>query len=89
MVWQLQHGIVPSNLAEGVSMYVSDSKTVANLLRDAADAHHEYEQATGKADVDWSTWDANWIANKIEGERIASDLEFIYQQNLAAQRGEL
>jgi hypothetical protein len=87
MVWRLQYGIVPSNLAEGVCMYVSDSKTLANLLRDAADAHHEYEQASGKADADWPNWHVNWVANELEGERIASDLEFIYQQELAARRG--
>jgi hypothetical protein len=43
-------------------MFTLDADTLAGLLRDAANAHHVYEQTTGKPDPDWAIWYASYIA---------------------------
>lgn len=34
---------------------------LADLLREAAGAHHAHEQATGKPDPDWPEWYADYL----------------------------
>ena len=40
---------------------------LTQLIKDAADALHEYETSVlkGVHDEDWPTWYANWILDKI------------------------
>jgi len=45
---------------------------LARALRRAADAHHQYEQQTGRPDPDWPTWYATHIEREqagVEDER--------------------
>ncbi len=34
---------------------------LANMLRAAAEAHHQYEKDTGKPDEDWPAWYADFM----------------------------
>lgn len=45
------------------AIYLSSTELAAALKR-AADAHHEYEQQTGKADADWPQWYAEFMARE-------------------------
>ena len=38
---------------------------LAELLRAAAQAHHEYETELGRPDEDWPTWYAEWILARL------------------------
>ena len=48
---------------------------LASALKRAADAHHQYEQSTGKPDADWPTWFAEYI---LEGKHHIWNLEDHY-----------
>jgi len=39
---------------------------LAALLKEAAEAHHKFEETLGKADEDWPTWYANFMHARIE-----------------------
>ncbi len=43
-----------------------DQETLAQLLKEAQSAHHIYEQELGKADVNWASWYARYIFEKLE-----------------------
>jgi len=38
---------------------------LAQLLRDAKDAHVEHERETGEADEDWPTWYAGYLLDRL------------------------
>ena len=42
---------------------------LARALRRAADAHHHYEQQTGRADPDWPDWYASHIEREQAGRK--------------------
>ena len=42
---------------------------LAELLRRARKAHHEYEALLGKEDPDWATWYADFILSELEKDR--------------------
>lgn len=60
---------------------------LAEVLRRAADAHHEYETRVGK-DADWPTWYANFICAEASCDRSYrrrySELEVIRREEDAA-----
>lgn len=39
---------------------------LASLLKQAADAHHAFEIASGKPDEDWPGWYAEWMLPRME-----------------------
>ena len=41
---------------------------LAELLREAEQAHHDHEQSTGKRDDDWSSWYARYLLDRL-GDR--------------------
>lgn len=41
--------------------FFENAATLANALKDAAKAHHEYEQKMGVPDADWPIWYADYI----------------------------
>jgi hypothetical protein len=38
---------------------------LARLLKEAEQAHGEYERQLGQADPDWPTWYAGWILGQL------------------------
>lgn len=40
---------------------------LARLLREAQEAHSEYEKETGRRDEDWPGWYADYILRRLEG----------------------
>jgi hypothetical protein len=40
---------------------------LAQLLRDAEQAHAEYERTTGERDEDWPRWYARWLLERLRG----------------------
>jgi len=40
---------------------------LAELLREAAKAHHGYEEELGRRDEDWATWYAGYILERLRG----------------------
>lgn len=44
-------------------MYYTQDQIIelATILRDAAEAHHVYEESIGHADSDWPTWYAEYM----------------------------
>lgn len=42
-----------------------NKQILAQLLKDAAAAHHVFEQQQGKPDANWPEWYADYIANHI------------------------
>jgi hypothetical protein len=38
---------------------------LAELLREAADAHHEYEKDLGERDDDWPAWYAEYVIGRL------------------------
>lgn len=38
---------------------------LAELLRDARRAHHDYEQSTGEPDDDWPSWYAEYLLDRL------------------------
>lgn len=38
---------------------------LAELLREASRAHHEYEQSTGETDDDWPSWYAEYLLDRL------------------------
>jgi hypothetical protein len=40
---------------------------LARLLREAEQAHGEYERELGSRDEDWPTWYADYILSRLEG----------------------
>jgi hypothetical protein len=38
---------------------------LARLLREAEQAHGEYERQLGQSDADWPTWYAGWIIDQL------------------------
>ncbi len=50
---------------ESVSAGELDRDELARLLREAAEAHHEYEQRLGRPDEDWPKWYAEYIIDKL------------------------
>ncbi len=45
---------------------------LAALLRQAEQAHAEYEKGLGKRDDDWPAWYAEFIMNKLEESEASS-----------------
>lgn len=41
---------------------------LADLLREAAKAHHEYELETGQRDEDWPSWYAGFVLERLRTE---------------------
>lgn len=41
---------------------------LAELLREAAKAHHEYEVETGQRDEDWPSWYAAFLLERLRTE---------------------
>ena len=41
------------------------TQELARLLREAAQAHHDYEQQLGERDEDWPTWYAEFILDQL------------------------
>ncbi len=39
---------------------------LARLLREAEQAHAEYERGLGRRDEDWPSWYAGWILEQLE-----------------------
>ena len=46
---------------------------LARLLREAEQAHAEYEQVLGHRDEDWPSWYAGWILEQLERRRQGPD----------------
>lgn len=42
---------------------------LAALLKEAADAHHVYEEERGEEDEDWHTWYAAYVLQELEKEQ--------------------
>jgi hypothetical protein len=42
-------------------------ETLARLLREAEQAHGEYERELGSRDEDWPAWYADYILRQLEG----------------------
>ena len=45
---------------------------LATALRQAEQAHAEYEKTLGKRDEDWPAWYAEFIVNKLQGSGAGS-----------------
>lgn len=41
---------------------------LANLLREAEEAHGEYERGLGRRDDDWPSWYARYIVERLRDE---------------------
>lgn len=41
-------------------------KQLAAMLRQAAEAHHAYEQQLGHLDENWADWYAQWMADTVQ-----------------------
>ena len=41
---------------------------LARLLREAEQAHAEYEKELGRRDEDWPAWYAGWIVDQLRAE---------------------
>jgi len=58
-------------------MYIQDEDDLAQLLREAAAAHHSFESTLGHPDQDWPEWYAKHIVVKLQmreeerGQRLA------------------
>ncbi len=50
-------------------MYVKDENELAQLLREAAAAHHSFEVTLGHPDEAWPEWYARHIAGRNSGRR--------------------
>ena len=50
-------------IQEQLGLTVPEEQLVT-WLREAAEAHHAYEQETGKPDEDWHTWYAQFIVDR-------------------------
>ena len=44
-------------------------EVLAQLLRDAERAHHDYEQSTGERDDDWASWYADYLLDRLGSSR--------------------
>lgn len=42
---------------------------LTKLLREAESAHAEYEKSTGKPDLDWPVWYAEYIISKLNEQK--------------------
>ena len=47
-------------------MYIQDENELAQLLREAAEAHHSFESKLGHPDQDWPEWYAKHIVVKLQ-----------------------
>jgi hypothetical protein len=57
-----------SNAKEGDGMEVDLTREkLAGLLREAEQAHGEYERELGRRDEDWPGWYADYILRALEG----------------------
>jgi hypothetical protein len=45
-----------------------DQDTLAQLLREAAESHHEYEQTLGERDDNWAAWYAEYLLERMAEE---------------------
>jgi hypothetical protein len=45
-----------------------DQEQLAQLLREAAEAHHEYEQTLGERDDTWAEWYAEYLLERLDEE---------------------
>lgn len=54
---------------------------IAELLRDAAAAHHTFEEASGVKDPDWPKWYADHIFNVLAPRVHTSDAIFVGMPN--------
>ena len=52
---------------DGVPIESVSRERLAQLLRDAAKAHHEYEMELGRRDEDWPSWYAAYILERLRG----------------------
>lgn len=41
---------------------------MTELLKQAAAAHHEYEQQSGKPDAEWEKWYADFMMNQMRND---------------------
>lgn len=57
--------IIIANTGEdmGLSHHNLTTEGLASMLKQAADAHHDYEKGLGHEDEDWPTWYAAWMRN--------------------------
>ena len=46
---------------------------LARLLREAQDAHAEYERGLGHRDEDWPTWYAGWMLEQLQRRQQGPD----------------
>ena len=46
---------------------------LARLLREAEQAHAEYERGLGERDEDWPSWYAGWILEQLERRQQGPD----------------
>ena len=46
---------------------------LARLLREAENAHGEYEKELGHRDEDWPTWYAGWILEQLQRRQQGPD----------------
>jgi hypothetical protein len=53
----------PSHLSPTIERPSAEKLT--QLLKDAANAHHEYESVLGRADSDWQSWYAAYIVGRL------------------------
>lgn len=47
-------------------MATISKERMTKLLREAAEAHHEYEEKVGERDDDWPAWYAEYIVGKLD-----------------------
>lgn len=47
-------------------MYPITAANLGAMLKQASEAHHAYEQSTGKPDPDWPLWYASWILARVQ-----------------------
>ena len=45
---------------------MADAKTIASLLREAAETHHRVYKITDGTDADWASWYADWLISLSE-----------------------
>jgi hypothetical protein len=46
---------------------------LARLLREAEQAHAQYERGLGRRDDDWSSWYAGWILEQLQRRSAGPD----------------
>ena len=52
------------NMGRGEGAHYETRQHLADAMKRAAAAHHEYEQKTGKPDANWPEWYADYMVNE-------------------------